>query len=348
MSKKDTLLTPEELAAKKIRKSNGWTRFWAIVVALVLVCGVFAVAQTNGKKLSAEIKSEAGSSDSSNSSDSAANADASAGWDSNSSGGDTSADLSGNSGASSDNSGASSDNNGGAASNNNGGAASNNNGGAAASDANSAATVPNAINSATAKAVKAGYDWHRICNIDNVDVGNATDTLNGIIKRVDENASINSVVGNFLGAGDKSETIAKGENAADKIKENYVLKATALKAEDLQNLKVDGNKYTFTLAAASNPAKNNSTPISRLTNDFITLEEVQAGVKDALGGLSFLLSVKSADVEFKNIAVTVTIEDGNLKELHYSYYMDVKSLELSVATGTGYGTVEATYSNFSY
>ena len=31
------VLTPEEIAEKKIRRSNGWTRFWAIVLALVLV-----------------------------------------------------------------------------------------------------------------------------------------------------------------------------------------------------------------------------------------------------------------------------------------------------------------------
>ena len=29
-------LTPEEKAAKKLRHSNGWVRFWAIVVALAL------------------------------------------------------------------------------------------------------------------------------------------------------------------------------------------------------------------------------------------------------------------------------------------------------------------------
>lgn len=336
MSKKDKLLTPEELAAKKIRKSNGWTRFWAIVVALVLVCGVFAVAQTNGKKVSAEIKSET-----TTSADTAANADSSAGWDSGSTGGDT-ATVGGDTAAV----GGDTSNSGGTAANNGGAAA--NNGGAAA-DTNAAATAANAINAATAKAAKAGYTWARVCNIEKVDVGNATDALNRIIHMVDENASINSVVGNFLGAGNKKETVPKGGNAEEITgNKNYPLKATALKAEDLQGLKVEGNKYSFTLAAASNPQKDNSTPISRLTNDFITLAEVQEGVANALGGLSRLLSVKSADVEFKNIAVTLTIENGNLKELHYSYYMDVKSLELSVATGTGYGTVEATYSNFTY
>ncbi len=340
MSKKDKLLTPEELAAKKIRKSNGWTRFWAVVVALVLVCGVFAVAQSNGKKVSAEIKSESTTAPS----DSAANADASAGWDSGSVSGDTTAQIGDTAASSGD---TASQQSGSTASS--GGSAATQQGGAAASDSNAAATAANAINAATAKAAGAGYTWARVCNIEKVDVGNATDALNRIIHMVDENASINSVVGNFLGAGDKKEDVPKGGNAEEITgNKNYPLKATQLKPEDLQGLKVDGNKYSFTLAAASNPQKDNSTPLSRLTNDFITFTEVQEGVANALGGLSRLLSVKSADVEFKDIAVTLTIENGNLKELHYSYYMDVKSLELSVATGTGYGTVEATYSNFSY
>ena len=35
MAKKQKVeLTPEEKAAKKLRNSNGWVRFWAIVVAL--------------------------------------------------------------------------------------------------------------------------------------------------------------------------------------------------------------------------------------------------------------------------------------------------------------------------
>lgn len=311
MSKKNSLLTPEELAAKKIRKSNGWTRFWAIVLAAVLVFGVFAVAKSNGAKVAEEVKSET-----TTGTDSAANANASAGWDS----------------------GASSDTNAPAAAN--APADANANANAPAGDSNAAATAANAINAATAKASKGAYKFHRNCVIDNVDVGSATETLNGIIKRVDENADLNSVVGGFLDKGELDKNMP-----ADKadMKEKFMLKSTSLKAEDLQNLKVEGNKYSFTLAAASNPQKDNSTALSRLTNDFITFDEVKTGVADALGGLSFLLSVKSADVEFKDIKVTVTIDNGNLKELHYSYYMDVKSLELSVATGTGHGTVEGTY-----
>ena len=42
-------LTPEEIAAKKIRRSNGWTRFWAIVVALVLVVGASGFVANKAK-----------------------------------------------------------------------------------------------------------------------------------------------------------------------------------------------------------------------------------------------------------------------------------------------------------
>ena len=42
-------LTPEEIAAKRIRRSNGWTRFWAIVVALVWVVGASGFVANKAK-----------------------------------------------------------------------------------------------------------------------------------------------------------------------------------------------------------------------------------------------------------------------------------------------------------
>lgn len=324
--KKNSLLTPEELAAKKIRKSNGWTRFWAIALAFILVVGVFAFAKSNGEKVAAEVKSEE-----TTAGDTAANANASSGWDS-SSDANPSSDANANADA-----------------NQASDANANANANASSGDSNAAATAANAINAATAKAANAGYLWTRDCEIADIDVGSATDTLNGIIKRVDSNADLNSVVGGFLGRGNKKETVAKGGNAEEITgNKNYPIKATSLKAEDLQNLKVEGNKYTFTLPEAQDPQKDNSTALARLTNDFITHDEVVAGVKDALGGLSFLLSVKSSTVVFKDIKVTAEVKDGSLVSLSYSYYMDVQKLELSVATGTGHGTVKGSYSNFSY
>ena len=49
MAKKEKVqLTPEEIADRKIRRSNGWTRFWAIFLSFAIVAGVFAFARSQG------------------------------------------------------------------------------------------------------------------------------------------------------------------------------------------------------------------------------------------------------------------------------------------------------------
>lgn len=311
MAKKSEL-TLEELTAQKLRRSNGWTRFWAIVLAFVLVGGVAFFANNQAKKANEAAEAEASS--------------LAAEYANSNSGGQSWNDGSASGGDS-----------------------------AAAGDANAPASseaeeAVKAINAATAEAAKASYSWTRKCDFTRaIDVGSATETLNGIIHRVDSNADLNSVVGGFIGRGDKQATYSAGADAKETFgNANYALKATQLKASDLQELKVDGSTYTFKLANADNAQKDGSTALNRLTDDFITQQEVADGIKDALGSLSFLLSVKSADVSFTDIEVTVVLKDGKLESLHYYYLMDVKKLELSVATGTGAGYVDATYNNFVY
>lgn len=300
-------LTLEELKERKIRRSNGWTRFWAIVLAFVLVGGVTFGAYKQADKVNAETKQQMEELASQQ-----AQANAVQSWDngdsnSNSNSADSNAPVS-----------------------------------------NEAAEAAKAINAATSAAASKGYDWHRVCEITKpIDVGNATDSLNTIIHKVDSNADLNSVVGGFIGRGDKKNTYTAGADAKETFgNANYQLMATKLTAADLQDLKVDGNKYTFKLADAANPQKDGSTSLNRLTNDFITQTEVAQGIKDGLGAFSALLSLKSADVLFTNIEVAVEIQDGNLVSLEYKYYMDVKELKLSIATGTGGGEVSATYNNF--
>lgn len=243
---------------------------------------------------------------------------------------------------------------GGSSSSSGGGSTSSGDSDAATPASDEAEDAAKAINAATAAAVSAGYDWARKCDISNIDVGgqSKTDAINSVIKRVDSNADINSVVGGFIGKGDKKETIAKGEDAAEKIGyqgANYALKATTLKGADLKGLAQDGDTYTFTLEDVSNPQKDDSTALARLTNDFITQSEVAAGIADALPSLlKSAITLKSSDVLFKNIKVTVVITDGKLVSLSYSYDMVVNKLELNLATGTGNGTVNASYSNFVY
>ena len=329
MAKKQKVeLTPEEKAAKKLRHSNGWVRFWAIVVALALTAGIYGLASATAGKESAATGTASASGSSTGSSSSS----------SGSSSGSSSSSSSGASASSSSSASASAGDNSGAA--------------AAASTGVDAAAAAEAINAATAKAVAAGYHWTRTAQYtEPVDVGNATSALNKIIQGIDSESDLNSVVGGFIGIGDKDMDITKGGNAAEQIDyhgENYALQATSLKAEDLKNLKVDGNTYTFEVENASSPQQDKSTAMSRLTNDILTQDQVSTEIKNFVSAAN----VNSAAIEYSNIKATVVIEDGNLKEFKYSYDGKVTDLNIKIAivsvNGKGAMHVEGAYTNFAY
>ena len=329
MAKKQKVeLTPEEKAAKKLRHSNGWVRFWAIVVALALTAGIYGLASATASKESAATGTAAASGSSTGSSSSS----------SGSSSGSSSSSSSGSSASSSSSASASAGDNSGAA--------------AAASSGVDAAAAAEAINAATAKAVAAGYHWTRTAEYtEPVDVGNATSALNKIIQGIDSESDLNSVVGGFIGIGDKDMDIAKGGNAAEQIEyhgENYALQATSLQASDLKNLKVDGNTYTFEVENASSPQQDKSTAMSRLTNDILTQDQVSTEIKNFVSAAN----VNSAAIEYSNIKATVVIEDGTLKEFKYSYDGKVTDLNIKIAivsvNGKGAMHVEGAYTNFVY
>ena len=330
MAKKQKVeLTPEEKAAKKLRNSNGWVRFWAIVVALALTAGIYGLASVTAGKESAATGTTAASGSSTGSSSSSSGS-SSGSSSSSSSGASASSSSSGASASAGDSSGAA----------------------AAASSGVDAAAAAEAINAATAKAVAAGYHWTRTAeDTEPVDVGNATSALNKIIQGIDSEADLNSVVGGFIGIGDKEMDIAKGGNAAEQIEyhgENYALQATSLKAEDLKNLKVDGNTYTFEVENASSPQTDKSTAMSRLTNDILTQDQVSTEIKNFVSAAN----VNSAAIEYSNIKATVVIEDGTLKEFKYSYDGKVTDLNIKIAivsvNGKGAMHVEGAYTNFAY
>ena len=329
MAKKQKVeLTPEEKAAKKLRHSNGWVRFWAIVVALALTAGIYGLASKTASKESAATGTVAASGSSTGSSSSS----------SGSSSGSSSSSSSGASASSSSSASASAGDSSGAA--------------AAASSGVDAAAAAEAINAATAKAVAAGYHWTRTAEYtEPVDVGNATGALNKIIQGIDSEADLNSVVGGFIGIGDKEMDIENGGSAAEQIDyhgENYALQATALQASDLKNLKVDGNTYTFEVENASSPQTDKSTAMSRLTNDILTQDQVSTEIKNFVSAAN----VNSAAIEYSNIKATVVIEDGTLKEFKYSYDGNVTDLSIKIAivsvNGKGAMHVEGAYTNFAY
>ena len=330
MAKKQKVeLTPEEKAAKKLRHSNGWVRFWAIVVALALTAGIYGLASKTAGKESAATGTTAASGSSTGSSSSSSGS-SSGSSSSSSSGASASSSSSGASASAGDTSGAA----------------------AAASSGVDAAAAAEAINAATAKAVAAGYHWTRTAEYtEPVDVGNATSALNKIIQGIDSESDLNSVVGGFIGIGDKEMDIAKGGNAAEQIEyhgENYALQATSLQASDLKNLKVDGNTYTFEVENASSPQTDKSTAMSRLTNDILTQDQVSTEIKNFVSAAN----VNSAAIEYSNIKATVVIEDGTLKEFKYSYDGKVTELNIKIAivsvNGKGAMHVDGAYTNFAY
>ena len=323
MAKNKPVLTPEELEAKNARKEEkrkifGETFFksLAVLMSIVLVYSIVYIAFGQGTTIEQKVVTQ-GTSNTGNSG--AAQGGSSAG-------GSTAGGATSNTGTSSD---------------------------APASDASEAKTVADALNSATKGVVdsKAGYDWARNCSYTTpIDVGNATSTLNKVIHMVDENADLNSVVGGFLGVGDKNLTIKKGEDAAAAIDyhgTNYALKATSLKPEDLKGLKVDGDSFEFTLDNVTTPAKDGSNSLSRFTNDIITKDEVEAEIKAQVS----VVTVNSLDGEYTNIKVKGTITDGKLVSLEYETSTSAKLALIALGIGiNGSGAIHTTasYKNFVY
>ena len=348
MAKKEKIqLTPEEIEAKKIRRSNGWTRFWAIVVALALTAGVFAFARTQGIKASEGTEvttSESG--ENNNSGNNAINTNTNTNTNTST---DTNTNSNTNNNSGSNNSAAPTDNGGNSA---------------APAGANDVASVADLINKATAAAVnaKAGYDWERHCTVENIDVGSslATNALNSIIHIVDSNADLNSVVGGFLGRGDKQETVPKGmtldtidvpkdDGGTEKVYHgsSYTLKASNLQAADIQNLSVNGDTYEFDLADSNNPDRSGNTAFSRFCNDIVVVDEVNKEIQEQVGDK---VSVNSLDASYHNIHVKAVITDGQLKELSYSMKADASLGIKAGLTINGSGNLDANakYSNFVY
>lgn len=326
-------LTPEQAeikAMKKAKKSENWTKFWAILLAAVLTFAVVAMGKTAAEDAIEKAKEQNPTEnvDSNNTVNNSTNTDPFANSGSNS--GTTDNNGATNNGGTTDNNGAT----------NNGGTTDN---------GPSTADIVKAINDATAKGAKASYKWTRNCDYTKaIDVGAATGALNTVIKGVDENASLDSVVGGFLGVGSKEADIVKGK-AAEGMDEKYLLKAMTIQEADVKNAKVDGNVYMVQLVDCADPQKDGKNAMHHATNDFITYTEVNTSITNEVGSA---VQVKpSSKVNYNNMIVKATIENGNLTKLEYSYGFSA-SLDISVAifnvTGTGAAETKATYTNFKY
>lgn len=199
------------------------------------------------------------------------------------------------------------------------------------------------LNAETAKISKSNkYNVARSCKYTKpIDVGDKTSALNKLIEKLDSNANLDSVVGDFIGIG-----TSKG--SAKQVNANYRIKATALKASDIQMVSASESKYVFKLANASNPQRNNGTAMGRFTNDFLTESEVRTALSKAAGSV---LKLNKASVTYSGITVTVNVAGGKITSMSYAYdfsaALDLKAVVFSVH-GTGAAHTTGSYTGIAY
>ncbi len=332
MAKQKKPLSPEQAeikAMKKEKSSMGWTKFWAIVLALALAAGTFVLGQTAAKKA----VEEAG-----------VNTGVQQGGQTTTPGGETTTPDDEVSMFPEDSNDATNpDANGDATTP------------GANGDANAPAvqhtkdSVAKALNEATAKAAKASYKFERSAKFTkNIDVGSLTSALDGIIKGVDENASLNSVVGGFLGIKDQPITGEVKNGKGEGFDAKYMIKAMALTEADIQSFQVSGNKYQVQIKNCVTPDANSAW--AHASNDYITFDEVNTSIAGAVGNAVKVVPAESS-ATYKNILITAVIENGNLTSLEYKYTFEASlkiKLAIPSATGTGAAEMNAKYSDFKY
>ena len=149
--------------------------------------------------------------------------------------------------------------------------------------------------------------------------------------------------GNFMTAD-----VQKGQLAVG-MKDNpkFLMIASKLTEADVTKAEVNGNTYKLYLKDCNRPQKDGSNALNRVTNDFITKDEVAKGVADGLGSLGNLVTINSLDVDFTGILLTAVVENNTLKSVKLSYTMTVNSLKLKAlvvnVNGNGAGKMECTY-----
>ena len=221
------------------------------------------------------------------------------------------------------------------------------------------ASIAKLINKVTGEAVaaKAGYNWKRVCKVNSIDAGGSTATsvLNSVIHSIDENASLDSVVGGYLGANTKSATVPKGKTL-ENIKVNneniyhasdYKLIATSLTASDISMFSVNGNIYKVALLFSSYEGDNaNTTSLWNATHDMLCLSDIDQEIKNYTGSAS----ANSLEANYDEIILTAVISNGKLTSLSYEYTADAKlGIKIGIsATIKAEFKTQAQFANISY
>lgn len=211
------------------------------------------------------------------------------------------------------------------------------------------ADVIKLFNAETAKAAKGSYKLTRTGKfVKNIDVGAITGALNSIIKGVDENSDVNSVVGGFLGIKKDPITGTVKGGKGEGFDAKYMIKAMNLTDADVTKFSVNGNKYTIEVKDCTNPNANSA--MAHATNDYITFAEVNQSIAKEVGNAVKVVEAESK-ANYKKIVFTATIVDGKMTALEYSYSFDATlkiKLAIPSATGTGEAAITGKYTDIKY
>lgn len=336
MAKKN--FTPEEMQAKAEKNAANcklffgtFTKALAVFLAIVIAWSLVTIAFVAPSMGGSTVVSGAVNNDNSTNTDNSGSVDAPSTEDENLLGGDETTDVPADDDATTD---APADEN------------------ADAPAGNTAATKADVIklfNDVTAKAAKGSYKLTRTGKfIKNIDVGSATGALNKIIQGVDENASLDSVVGGFLGIK-KDPIVAEVKNGkGEGFDSKYMIKAMALTEADVQDFTVNGDKYTVQIKACTNPDANSA--LGHASNDYVTFPEVNQSIANEVGSAVKVVEGES-QANYTKILFTATIVDGKLTALDYSYtFSATLKIKLAImnATGTGEASITGKYTNIKY
>jgi hypothetical protein len=204
----------------------------------------------------------------------------------------------------------------------------------------------NLINTETQKASQGNYNLKRVCSMGGMDFGSATALLNGIIKGVDENASLDTVVANFFDAGTTTATVKNGSASVDSA---YLLKAMSLKLSDIDTYSIDGSYAFIALKNCNSPQFDSSNGLYHITNDFYTQAQVQESINSVLG--SGVITVNNSPFNYNSIILEVWTSGSKITKVKIAYHLDVTlNLKISSVGITGKVPMDLaeSYTNITY
>lgn len=203
------------------------------------------------------------------------------------------------------------------------------------------------INNETKKASQGNYNLKRVCSMGVMDFGGSSQTniLDGIIKGVDENASLDTVVAKFFDAGTTTATVKNGSASVDSA---YLLKAMSLKLSDIDTYSIDGSYAFIALKNCNSPQFDGSNGLHHITNDFYTQAQVQENINSVLG--SGLITVNNSPFKYNSIILEVWTSGSKITKVKIAYHLDVTlNLKIGIViTGEIPMDLTESYTNITY